>query len=941
MASIAPFVPGVEIHTQYVRATTPQTANLAAYIFGPAAEIVRYEDELSRPNGRIGPYDSTFLSGAIGGYVSTNWPNLPTGAEIDGGFTRLHAHNGRLRYFQELDANELTAETQNVIRHDSLLFQSSPTHSASSVFGDRGVRVGDRIRLAGVDTNSDPFELHTYVMGFTGPRVTPGGTGAAPASTNAATQLIGQTVTAGSGNSGDVTATASAASFSGLQDGQLSDAYTLEVIQGGLPSAARLRVTTASGRDQVASLTPAAFGSPTVVGNKGLEVTFASTDEFVVGDTWTIAVDQAYTEPVLDFIYSYAPTDNRDREYLVEVIAGGTDSSGNPMIRVSELTGLDVSSIAPVYQGGVFSPMPIGSYGVVLDDVTAAQGLAFGDKWVVTVKASVIQEYDSLILAHGIPADVAIGSTAADLSLELYLAGDFEIPAHSSIPGVYNFESNDFELRIADNIQLEVPEWTVSGSPVALPLVVPEGTTDTSVLHVTYRGWLPTSATLLSFQDPNDIATLVGGPLGDPDNPLKYALGKAGLVSDGTPVYFFNTGNPNDLNNWSAALAAADGTRETYGFVPLSRSTAVLDMVAGYVNARSGPLFNMPRCLWLTADVPTINTVVAEGKSSDGEVVYATIGDNPLQSGNQYTQFTVTSGNSDFVTQGVRPGDMVRFNFATDVWGDETYDELIVSQVINETTLITTVGLPAPETIARRIEIHRRLTPGERVEAFRGNIDIYTGDAMAGQLGSGGRYPGQLYRVLPFGKVLDGGVEVDSYHMAATLAAFRGVLAPHQSMTRLAVPGFTGTVGIEGLSTTELNDIAAAGGFLVTRDIRTGQMVVRHGVTAGNFDDVNLREESVQANVASVTLYLFQVADPYIGQSNATDETLAMLDAELASARGFLRSANYSPGLGGQLIDLQVVDRRRSPVAKDALIFVVEVTVPGPTNKIRIDLLVI
>lgn len=945
MASLAPFVPGLEINTRYARATTPQTANLHLYAFGPAAYLLRYANADERELGRLGQHDpvGTLLLGSY--RTSYAWPSLPLGATIDADYVKLHAKNARLQYWN-VAAGTMTRTGLNKITHPTVNFVSNgQAYPADAVFADRGVRVGDRVRITGLN-GAEEFVLHTYVQGFEGTLATPSGTALAAQAGNAALRSASAVVTADGANSGDVTAVSSAAAFYSVADDILSDTYVITVTQastGGDATTAKLSVVSASGLDDVAEVTPAAFGAATAIGTRGLTVTFSasSPDNMLLGESWSVVATQLYAVPVYTPEYTYAPPDSRDREYLIEVLRSGrpTDS---PLLRISEIRGLDVSqTVAPYDNGGVFVPFNVGSYGVTIDALSAATGLVLGDKWVMTVKAAVQTTMRTLVLAHSLPSGVLYDDDEVDLAVQLFIADDIEIPIRSAVPGNFNFEINNFELLVAADVVVTHPSWTLNGVLQPLTLAVPEGTTDTSILYVTYRAWLPRSATMLSFQDPAVLDTLLDGPGGDPDNVLKYTLGKAAIVADGRPIYFYNVGDPTVLENWSRALVAADETRDVYGLVPLTRDTAVLDLVAGHVNSRSGPQFNMPRCAWFTNEDVLRAVVVSAATSTDSEAVLATISDNPDQTGTQYTLVEVTTGNSDFVTKGVRAGDTLRINFATDLYGDQTYAEYQIASVINESSLILSSGPPAAETVAKLIEVHRVLTAEERVQAFTGAIDGYTGSTEVGTVSSAGRYPGQLFRFLASGYVLDGSHVVPSYVMAAVLSAYRSALAPHQAMTRIAVPGFSGVVGIEDFNTEQLNRIAGAGGFIVVPDVRTGQLVVRHGITAGDFDDVNLREESVQSNVDSIKGYLFNLLDPYIGQTNVTDETLSMIDAELVAGRGFLRSANYAPGLGGQLIDLRIVDLRQSPIAKDSILSEVDIEVPGPTNRIRLNLLVI
>ncbi len=69
-------------------------------------------------------------------------------------------------------------------------------------------------------------------------------------------------------------------------------------------------------------------------------------------------------------------------------------------------------------------------------------------------------------------------------------------------------------------------------------------------------------------------------------------------------------------------------------------------------------------------------------------------------------------------------------------------------------------------------------------------------------------------------------------------------------------------------------------------------------MTAGNWDEVNEREESIVTNVDSVSFYLFDLLDPYVGKANVTDETIAKIRADLEAGASYLRTANDSQSLG-------------------------------------------
>ena len=609
-----------------------------------------------------------------------------------------------------------------------------------------------------------------------------------------------------------------------------------------------------------------------------------------------------------------------------------------PLVRVTTAQGTDATSLVTLTEPtpGNSQVFSLGSYGITLQ-IQATDGLFTGDRWTIDAVADKPQQLRSLRLGHSLPADVAYNDPAANLEVTLYIVDNIEVPRRSSVIGQFNWEATSEEIRISDDILIDYEGWTVAGEIVSLPLVSPSQFNDPSQQFLTYRGWYPRGAGIASVSTTGDLASLPG-PI-DPDNPLKYGLSKGLLMSNGFPIYYYNVGEPGDHANWVHGLALAESFESCYGIVPLTRDPVVLDLVASHVNTLSGPAFNRFRVAWFTDVARDEALVVGEEFSTDDNPVLATITDNPDQTGSQYTLLTIATGNINLEERGVRPLDRVRFSFATDAWGEESWVEYTIDRVLNANTAILVSGPTLPESVAKRIEIHRTLTPAERVQAFQGFLSGQVSfTAEAGN--AAGETPGYLIRYLPFSHVYDGALEVPSYFMAAVLAAARSALAPHQAMTRLPIAGFTDVKGIGDFTVTQLAELAASGGFVVSRNVRTGRLTVQHGVTAGDWDNVNTREESVISNAHSIAFYLFDVLDPYIGQSNVTDATMVSIQADLDAAKRYLQSANYTAALGGQIIDFRVINFRPSPTAKDTFLLQGEAIVAGPTNKIRFDMLI-
>ena len=926
------FRPGVEVDVRFQPAVSTAVPVLSPYVIGPLARVVRYDRPSEKPLGLLGSYSTSGQN-----WNNYDYPQRQGGDVVDLDFIKLNVDKGLLEYWTQASGT-MAATSLTTIRHPSLNFTSNPGFPSSSVFGDRGVRVGDRVLIKGVRANTNPFTLATTVAGFVSDQSATSIGSPITSPTNQVAQPDDDDITPGSGNSGNTTDSLNSANYDGLAAGILTETYFIEVIQGstgGDATTARLRVTSGSGTDDVLVLVPDDFGDPTPIGTRGLLVTFDqnTTGEFTVGDTWNVLVKQEYAAPTVTAAGTYAPTDGLSRNYVVRVLTGAKYDE-SPIIQVSEARGLDI--VQTYTLSDAVSPanttvaVPLGSFGLTVA-FTAAFGLVTGDSWSIAAVGSQPTNVRTLRLANTLPADIVLDSAGANLEVTLFIQGDFEITRQSAIPGAFNWEATPSELKVSTSVNLFEPSWTVAGVPQPLPLVSVSEFVGSSQLYITHRMWVATQSAINAITTFEEFDSLFVGP-NDADNPLKFAVGQAFRGSAGRAVFYFNVGDPSVPANWNTALVASETVQGAYGIVPLTQDQTVLSSVATFVQARSAPDSNTDKVAWFTLPDVDLFTVVGDSTSSDGQQVLATVIDDPDTSGTQFTLLTVSS-NASLLELGVRPGDQVRINYQTDAWGEQSFETYQVDTVINESSLKLVSGPALQVSTPSLVNIVRTTTADDYVSIVENRL---TPD---GALGTS-FYSSFLNRVIPYGSVFIGNTKVPSYFMAAYLAGVRSALAPHQSLTRWQVAGFTGANLPRGITNSQLNRIAAAGSFIVAFDAQLGRFVVRHGVTAGDYDDVNNREESIISNVHSIKFALFAVLDPYIGRANVTDELLAIISTDILSLEQVLTSANAGPFLGGQLIDLIILDIRQSPIAKDTILVDVEITVPAPVNRIRLTLFV-
>jgi hypothetical protein len=258
--------------------------------------------------------------------------------------------------------------------------------------------------------------------------------------------------------------------------------------------------------------------------------------------------------------------------------------------------------------------------------------------------------------------------------------------------------------------------------------------------------------------------------------------------------------------------------------------------------------------------------------------------------------------------------------------GDVAYSEYVVDAVINESTLRLVTGTTAAENVAIKAEVWRELEVAEVNEALA---------AVSGN------YADRRIRcVWPDTFEADGDTQ-EGYFLCCALAGLSGGVVPQQGLTNLEISGVTSVPRTtEYFNKSQLDNLAGNGMWVVTRDPRSGEIYSRHAVTTADYENINYREEMVTRNVDSISYYFQDTFAPYIGISNVTPSMLDIIEAETAAAIQYLRTANFTQRLGGQLIEAEITDLRISPVFKDRILLSMDLTIPYSLNNLEVHLLV-
>ena len=976
--------PQVLVFQEFTIVPTEITEPLRAHIAGPHAVLHRYNNADEKALSRLGVYN--YLADTC--YA---WPQRLAGSRVDMDYVKLYADNALLLYYSETIDNVAvvtrpTRGKSNWIESvagtgegaTAIHYRSNGTASGrSDVFKDRDVKVGDVVYLRSVADDEECTEttLWTTVAGF--------------ASTTIQSEI--ENATADANNSGNVSAAANSVKlsgainrvrianvdggdYSGVEDGVLSETYTVEVVASSTSgcNAARLRVRSASRLDDVAEVTPPAFGNQVSIGTRGLKVTFSNaeegapdpstytagvaTDAFVVGQKWSITVSQAFAEVTAisnngnsNAAGSY--TGDKNDTYIIECVKGGYIEEGGtnfPQITVRTAKGLDFSGPVEIVNSGDTAGafFPIGSHGVAVAFVaTGAMSMSApgsspvtsmrkGDKWYIKVVSSAAGAVNKLILRDDLPAAmravVTVGEGGAEtvtypaMDIQLFIKSDIEISENRlGYAPLVNYTKEDTQICVKADAVAYHPEWTLAG--VEQPLPVRGGT-----LYVQYREWV--SELCDEVNSISSVADLdnIRGQL-DPDNPLKWGVYKALSNSNGTVVKYTAVCEPDDLDSWVQVLERVKGRDDLYNLVPLTFNTQVHDLFAAHIVDESNELANNWKAGFFGIASRSSKMLVGEGapiSGVSGEViaapVLATLSDDPSATGTQYTLLQVPTGVGYFITNNVQAGDIVRYEYTVDGFGVAKYDEYVVDAVLSENTLRLYSGADLPVTQPQRVEIWHNMNRNEMAD------DIAE---RAGALSSR-----RICAVWP-DQVGSAGTLQPGYFLAAALAGLVSGVVPHQGLTNVEVAGFDDyTRSYKMFNETQLNRMAEAGVWIVTED-RDGTPYTRHAVTTDNLD-LNRREEMIRRNVDSLSYLFLRRLRPYIGRTNATAGMVDYLRNRLSEVIDFLKASGYTQELGSQLTDASIRVLRIHPLLKDRIEIVLDLVVPAPLNNIELHLVV-
>ena len=882
-------LPQVRVFQEFTLAPDAAVQPLRAFILGPHYNVRSYE----KAKDLIG----------LGDYLpDTNqeflWPALEPGETVDQSFTRVWLDNALVRFLNASaggDGYDPVAP--------NLLELGGTFGWAGNDYADRlpallkDVSPGDVVRLADPADTANTYQstVRRLVRELVASSVDADTT---PETNNADTPAAPGTADLVSAPTIDQTMTLDASTYKGYIEGLITERYTFEVIQAGLPGAARMNMLSDSGLDDVLDVEVPA--TPAAIGALGLEVSVAGgTDTLSVGDTWVFDAHSAFTATAgSDISVTGTYTGPSDTTYIIEIVRGGDEGVDAPLFRVLTTTGID--SAAP--QEAVDSGTTIGIFGLSVTFASAMQ-LNKGDRFTFDATAATQGRVSSLELADTIPASL---TALSDVNVQVFAKRNIELTEKRfGTPGVFNWEQDATTITLNSGAVYFAEGDPLNGADIRA-----------GSIYTGYRAlstqWANTIQTI------NDVGQL-SSFFGDltPENPLGFGVKLALSNANGTDVKFAAVPT-NDLAGYVSVLDRTLEREDVYSFVPMTYDRAIKNLIQAHVTQQSSPEKGRWRIAWVSEE--TKDTAALVG---DEDVVTASIEQAGTDPSGVYR--LVTSADAGFLTNGVQPGDTLRYNYSIDGFGVPTYDTDTVFTVISENQVLIQTGPSSPLSTPSKIEVWRQLSLDEQV------AELVEANTYASR---------RVYSVFAGKATIDGFVGVPDYFVAAAYAGLRSGVLPHQGLTNVQIAGIDRVpFTADTLSSNQLDSLMNAGFWLVVSDPESAAIYCRKQIST-DLLDINTTEQSVTTNVDSQSYLYKRVLAPYIGRTNNVASVQQLIRADLEAAFQTFFNAS-SPTLGSQILDgTAISELRPHATLRDRLVVIIDTVIPYPLNNIDLFIVV-
>jgi hypothetical protein len=704
--------------------------------------------------------------------------------------------------------------------------------------------------------------------------------------------------------------------------GKYGDGFYLTVVTGGAAGTASFSVSSASGlwnsaapivstnpSGSIFQITDASLAGLTVQITPSSPTTVATGQVFYfecygayaqLGAAQLIASDTGagYTGPV-------------NTTYMVQVVTGSASFSG-AVLRISDTAGVDTIQTAVTETNE--TNFTVGSYGLRMqfsNETPVAQvGLRTGDVYFIkAVAPSVSTTQFNRIVLDGPAADLTLFTNvglAVDVNFVLPWSGQI---LSTAAAGGTAWTASSNGVALVSGLSLFVSarssgeQWCAFNNAVG-------------TVAVSFRALVPPAAGegLIAINVESDLAQLGTVALA---NDLAQGASNCFTGSQGQMVYCLRTTGIG-VADFTAALQKVQATNQVYALAPLTTDQAVMTAVVQHCDSMSQPsVKNFRRCYVGTDSPGSYPTTVynATNVAAFTCTVAAQDGANVLVS---------TDDAIDFTQLNLSAGDIFKLPTLSELY--------LIASVLSPTQLLLQSGPDATIPTATGFQLWYADTPTSQSNFIVARNAAFADRRCANIWCENGTATNEgTVQVIP------------SRFVAAEIAGLRCAVLPQQGLTLTEITSITNAPAMwERYSATQLDTIAASGTFIITQDVASGAVYIRHQLTTQTNEGNLYYEDSVGVNFDNIALGFNAILNPYRGKTNVVQSTLNDIRTQCSNflntqTQSTVALASSNLNVGPPLISWNTLSVAAGPLL-DSINASVGLELPLPLNTINLTL---
>jgi len=389
-----------------------------------------------------------------------------------------------------------------------------------------------------------------------------------------------------------------------------------------------------------------------------------------------------------------------------------------------------------------------------------------------------------------------------------------------------------------------------------------------------------------------------------PDNPLAYGAAMC-LANTVTAVKFIGV-DTDDVIGYAATLDRLETDEDVYAIVPLSQNPAITSMFKNHAEQMSTPEMGRRRVAIISSPL-MITKTLATGT--------ATVNNDSA------TKPTILiDSDASWMSDGVEAGHKVTLTTALGAKHTYTVDAVLADDMLKLTEELHQDLFLLTYTYS--YTIYRELDKTAQAREIANVSSSYNNR--------------RCVHVWP-GTIVQEGVELPSYYLAATVAGMTAGLPSHQGFTRLAIAGIERLkYANEYFNQAQLDIIAGGGTFIFLQENPNAAPYVRHQLTT-DMSTIEFQEFSFQKNFDYVSKLCQIVMDRFLGTYNICDETMPVLSTAIRATLESLRLSTL-PKIGAPIRNFDIDSVEQLDDMRTRVEIYVSIDFPYPLNTIGLHL---